>query len=385
MIGIREYAHRYGGGFRAGAAAWPDDGWIDLVIVRRAPRRTVLRLLNCYRQGRHFAGEALAMATEPWFIYRRAKRVTVEPADGRGPLAAITVPGIVSGWDLALEYSSLAMKGTFSLAGLLEDARRHAEEGFPITKSLSDWIAEDTKVDDTGRHNLQRFQGFAKIFYPDGRPLRPMETLRQPELAKSLALLANEGPRVFYEGSLAKALVKGLADVGGLLTDRDFASQRAFFVEPLRTPYRDCVACNLPPNCQGLSSLQILGIFNCFDAKKLGEGTAAFYHVLTEAVKRAFADRERYVTDPDFSGTDFASLLDPDYLASMARSLPMDRGSRYVIKAVKSAVITSSMTMDVLPDLTLSVWQYPSLSTEKLSSLFKARNAPSVRLLLHLI
>lgn len=78
----------YGGGFRAGAAAWPDDGWIDLVIVRRAPRRTVLRLLNCYRQGRHFAGETLALATEPWFIYRRAKRVTIEPADGRGPLAA---------------------------------------------------------------------------------------------------------------------------------------------------------------------------------------------------------------------------------------------------------------------------------------------------------
>ena len=119
------------------------------------------------------------------------KRLSAIPS--RGPLAAITVPGIVSGWDLALEYSSLAMKGTFSLAGLLEDARRHAEEGFPITKSLSDWIAEDTKVDDTGRHNLQRFQGFAKIFYPDGRPLRPMETLRQPELAKSLALLANEG------------------------------------------------------------------------------------------------------------------------------------------------------------------------------------------------
>ena len=83
------------------------------------------------------------------------KRLSAIPS--RGPLAAITVPGIVSGWDLALEYSSLAMKGTFSLAGLLEDARRHAEEGFPITKSLSDWIAEDTKVDDTGRHNLQRF------------------------------------------------------------------------------------------------------------------------------------------------------------------------------------------------------------------------------------
>ena len=260
------------------------------------------------------------------------KRLSAIPS--RGPLAAITVPGIVSGWDLALEYSSLAMKGTFSLAGLLEDARRHAEEGFPITKSLSDWIAEDTKVDDTGRHNLQRFQGFAKIFYPDGRPLRPMETLCQPELAKSLALLANEGARSFYEGSLAKALVKGLADVGGLLTDRDFASQRAFFVEPVRTPYRDCVACNLPPNCQGLSSLQILGIFNCFDAKKLGEGTAAFYHVLTEAVKRAFADRERYVTDPAFSKTDYASLLAPDYLASMARSLPMNGVGNYLLPSL---------------------------------------------------
>ena len=254
----------------------------------------------------------------------------------RGPLAAITVPGIVSGWDLALEYSSKTMKGTFSLASLLEDARRHAEEGFPITKSLSDWIVEDTKLDDTGRHNLQQFPEFAKIFYPDGRPLHPMETLRQPDLAKSLALLANEGARSFYEGSLAKALVKGLADVGGLLSEWDYASQRAFFVEPLRTPYRDCIACNLPPNCQGLSSLQILGIFNCFDAKKLGEGTAAFYHVLTEAVKRSFADRERYVTDPAFAKTDYASLLAPEYLKSMSRSLPMNGVGNYLLPSLSS-------------------------------------------------
>ena len=260
------------------------------------------------------------------------KRLSTIPS--RGPLAAITVPGIVSGWDLALEYSSQTMRGTFSLAHLLGDARSHAERGFPITRSLSDWIVGDTKVDDTGRHNLQQYKGFAKIFYPGGRPLRPMETLRQPDLARTLATIADKGPRSFYEGSLAKALVKGLADVGGLLTEDDFASQRAFFVEPLRTAYRNCTACNLPPNCQGLSSLQILGIFNCFDARALGEGTAAFYHVLTEAVKRAFADRERYVTDPDFSGTDFASLLDPDYLASMARSLPMDRVGNYLLPSL---------------------------------------------------
>ena len=105
-------------------------------------------------------------------------------------------------------------------------------------------------------------------------------------------------------------------------------------MEPERQPYRDFVACNLPPNCQGLSSLQILGIFNCFDAKKLGEGTAAFYHVLTEAVKRAFADRECYVTDPAFSKTDYASLLAPDYLASMARSLPMNGVGNYLLPSL---------------------------------------------------
>ena len=78
----------YGGGFRAAPAARPDDGWLDLVIVRRAGRLDVLRLLNCYKQGGHFMGEALAPATARFFIYRRARRVAVEPADGRGPLAA---------------------------------------------------------------------------------------------------------------------------------------------------------------------------------------------------------------------------------------------------------------------------------------------------------
>ncbi len=247
----------------------------------------------------------------------------------RGPLAAITVPGIVSGWDLALQYSASAMAGTFSLATLLEQARVYAEEGFPLTQSMADWIAEDTKVDDTGRHNLQQYAGFAGIFTPHGRPLQAMETLRQPELAATLALLAEEGPGTFYEGRLAKALVQGLADVGGLLTAKDFAEHKAMFVEPLRTAYRDCTACNLPPNCQGLTSLQILGMLNCFDVQAMGEGSTAWYHVMTEAVKRAFADREKYVTDPAFTKIDYTSLLDPACLADMARSLPMDKVGNY--------------------------------------------------------
>lgn len=252
----------------------------------------------------------------------------------RGPLAAITVPGLVSGWELALQYSSSVMQGAFSLAQLLEKARVYAEEGFPVTRSVADWIAEDTKVDSTGRHHLQRFAGFASTFLPEGRPLQPMETLRQPELAATLAILAEEGPWSFYEGRLAKALVDGLAAEGGLLTEEDFASHRAMFVEPLRTAFRDCTACNLPPNCQGLTSLQILGMLNCFDVPAMGEGSPAWYHLLTEAVKRAFADRETYVTDPAFTTTDYAALLDSGYLADMARSLPMDKAGSYILPSL---------------------------------------------------
>ncbi len=262
----------------------------------------------------------------------RDKKLSAIPS--RGALAAITVPGIVSGWDLALAYSSSAMEGKLSLASLLEDARRYAEEGFPITPSLANWIVEDTQTDNTGRHNLQRFAGFAKIFLPDGAPLKPMDILRQPDLARTLEILASAGSRAFYEGEIARALVRGLAREGGILTEKDLASQKAFFVQPLQTPYREYTACNLPPNCQGLSSLQILGMLNCFDAQALGEGTAAFYHVLTEAVKRAFADRERYVTDPDFSKVDYAALLAPDYLASMARELPMDGVGSYLLPSL---------------------------------------------------
>ena len=264
-------------------------------------------------------------------VYRHMRCAAIP---SRGPLAAITVPGVVSGWELALSYSASAMGGTCSLARLLEDALRYAEAGFPITRSLSQWIIEDTATDDTGHHNLQQYAGFARCFLPDGAPLRPMDILRQPDLARTLATLAKEGPRAFYEGEPARAMVRGLANIGGLLTENDFAGQRAFFVEPLCTPYRDCIACNLPPNCQGLSSLQILGILNRFDPKALGEGTAIFYHVLAEAVKSAFADREIYVADPDFSTADYAALLAPDYLDAMARSLPMDKAGDYLLPSL---------------------------------------------------
>ncbi len=243
----------------------------------------------------------------------------------RGPLAAITVPGVVSGWDKALQYAREHMQARHSLGELLEDALVYAEEGFPVSKSLADWILMDTDTQDTEQRCLQRFPGFARIFLPDGHPLQACTRLRQPDLARSLRLLADQGAAAFYEGELAHALVRGLRDAGGLLTEEDFARHTADWVEPLTTSYRQYTACNLPPNTQGLSSLQILALANTLDLQALGEGSADYYHYLIEATKLAFADRERFVTDPAFMQAPLEHLLSREYIKSQAARMDRSR------------------------------------------------------------
>lgn len=247
----------------------------------------------------------------------------------RGPLAAITVPGVVSGWDKALGYAKEHGLARFSLDELLSDALVYAEEGFPVSKSLADWIVVDTDTQDTEQRCLQRYPGFAKLFLPEGRPLQACTRLRQPDLARSLRILMDQGAAAFYEGELAHALVRGLRDAGGLLTEEDFARHTADWVEPLSTPYRQYTACNLPPNTQGLSSLQILALAATLDMQALGEGSADYYHYLIEATKLAFADRERYVTDPAFVQAPLEHLLSQDYIHRQAARMDRSKAQSF--------------------------------------------------------
>lgn len=246
----------------------------------------------------------------------------------RGPLAAITVPGIVSGWKALWEYSRDRMGGALSFAGLLEDARLYAEEGFPVSSNLARWLRVDTDEGDREERCLQRFPGFARIFYALGRVPAEGEILRQPDLARTLGLLANRGPEDFYEGEIAASLVRGLAEVGGLLDEKDLRDHTCTWVEPLRIPYGDPArhleACNLPPNCQGISSLQILGIIDALKlTRRFQEGSADYLHGMVEATKVAFAMRERLVTDPDFFRAPLADMLDPASFARWAAAIDM--------------------------------------------------------------
>jgi gamma-glutamyltranspeptidase/glutathione hydrolase len=246
----------------------------------------------------------------------------------RGYLAANTVPGILSGWQAAWDYAQASMRSPLAWSTLFEDAIRYAEQGAPVTPSLAHWQTVNCDPNDDRFRHLQRFEGFRRQYLkPDGSPWSIGELLRQPDLAKTLKLLAAQGSKVFYEGEIARAIVADLSANGGLLTLADFAEHRADWVTPLSVPYRDTTAYNFPPNTQGFASLAILNILNHFDVASIPEGSADWYHLLIEATKEAFVDRDRWLTDPEFIDIPLAEILSPARGRAQAARIRMDKAA----------------------------------------------------------
>ncbi len=177
---------------------------------------------------------------------------------------------------------------------------------------------------DAEYQNLQRFSGFREVFAADGAPRRAGTLLRQPDLAATLRAIAAHGAEAFYTGAIGAAMAEELAANGSPLTREDLLRHRPVWVEPLTTRYRDCTACNLPPNTQGLTSLQILNILDRFDPGSIEEGSADYYHLLLEAAKRAIRDRDRHITDPDFVPVPVERLLSAAYADAMRADIRMD-------------------------------------------------------------
>ena len=249
----------------------------------------------------------------------------------RGFLAANTVPGAVSGWDAAYRFAREAMGPGLPWPRLLESAIGYARDGFPVSPGLASWLATDAATTDRESRHLGRFPDFTRTFLkPGGRPYAQGEVMHLPELARTLECLAADGADAFYRGPIAARIADFLQAHGGILTREDFAAHRADWVEPLRVPYRDLTACNCPPNSQGLASLEILNILNRFDVKSLGEGSADHYHLLVEATKQAFADRDRYLTDPDFAPIPVDRLLSAAHAGDQAARIDRARAAREV-------------------------------------------------------
>ena len=243
----------------------------------------------------------------------RKQGLTAIPA--RGYLAANTVPGAVSGWQAAFDYSQSELGGRLPLKDLLADAIGYARDGVPVSSHQQIRGPIDFAPDDTsGFGNIQRFPETKRLFCrPDGTPLRRGDIMRQIDLADTLGAVAEGGARAFYEGETARRITDELLGNGGVLAMEDFVSHRADWAAPISVPYRGHVAFNLPPNTQGMAALGILNILENFELSRIPDNSTAFYHLMAEAVKAAFADRDEWLTDPAFNDIPLDRLLSPEH------------------------------------------------------------------------
>jgi len=244
------------------------------------------------------SGPAAALASRDYYRERGYN----DAIPSRGPLAALTVPGAVEGWRAAHERH-----GKLSWQSLFDDAIRLARDGVAVARSLEEWLAKDVPV-------LQGHPDAARQFLPGGSAPREGDRLRNAGLARSFEVLASQGARDgFYEGEIAERMCSAISSDDSPLRPDDFATFHAEWVQPLSTSYRGLDAWEFPPNTQGFAALEILNILEGYDIDAFGDGTADYYHHAAEAVKVALADRDAWVTDPNYLDIPLDRLTSKDF------------------------------------------------------------------------
>ena len=234
----------------------------------------------------------------------------------QGVLSAST-PGLLDAW-----LSAHEKYGSLPLSQALASAIDLAENGFPVSHVLAQAIADEP--------SLGRFPTSRAIFTRDGRPLQAGEALYQEDLARTFQAIVAGGRDVFYGGDVGRALVNFIQEQGGLMTLQDLEDCRAQWQEPIHTGYRGCTVYEAPPNSSGHVLLQELGLVEQFDLQSLGCNTAESIHLMVEAKKLAFADREAYVADPRFVDVPIQGLVSKEYARERAKLIDPLRAATQV-------------------------------------------------------
>jgi gamma-glutamyltranspeptidase/glutathione hydrolase len=237
----------------------------------------------------------------------------------RGGRAALTVPGTVSGWGAAHRYSVGTMGSRATWASLLAPAIRLARDGFSASPNqvrtsaaFADLFSSDARVE--VRATLW------PIYHPDRLNGGPFV---QRDLARTLETIAGDGAEAFYRGPLARRLAEAAAALGSPLREEDLTQHTADLVVPLHLAYRGGEAVAMPPPTQGFAALSILGLVEGFPLSSLDD--ADYVHLLVEATKLAFADRDRYLADPAAVAVPVEACLAPDRLARRRARIARDR------------------------------------------------------------
>jgi gamma-glutamyltranspeptidase/glutathione hydrolase len=228
---------------------------------------------------------------------------------------SVGVPGSVAGLALALESY-----GTLPLEKVVAPAIHLAEEGIPVTQGMA--IALEA-----AKERMSPWPESMKIFFkPDGSPYEIGDILVQKDLANSLKAIAKEGPKAFYEGKIAEKIAADMKTHGGLITLEDLKNYKAVIREPVRGEYRGYEIVSMPPpSSGGIHVIQILNILENFDIAGMGFNSAATIHHMAEAMKLAYADRSKYLGDPDFNDIPVKGLTSKSYAKKLAESINPER------------------------------------------------------------
>ncbi len=237
-----------------------------------------------------------------------------------GPLSS-SVPGAVAGFDLALRTY-----GTKTYAEILQPAIAAARDGHP----LSVWAAGNHA---SNREKVSRYPS-SHVLLKNGEPFDPGDVFVQTDLARSLEMIAQQGAAAFYQGAIARRIAEFYERQGGLIRYADLAELQAEEAAPVRTMYRGLEVVQSAPNSQGILMLIALNILEGYDLRAMGQNSADYAHVVTEALKLAFADRNQYIGDPRFvKDMPVDGLLSKEYAAARRALIRMDRAIEGVAPA----------------------------------------------------
>ena len=223
----------------------------------------------------------------------------------KGP-RSIAVPGMVAGLALALKNY-----GTMDLPAVMEPSIRLASDGFPVNDLL-------VKMMQKYSQKLSEFPATAEIFLKNGIPYEAGESLSLKELGATYRLIAEKGPDVFYTGQIARAIAAEVQRAGGFITEADLAGYRPELREPVAGSYRGYEIMSMGPSSSGGTHIiELLNILEGYDMARLGHNSAESIHLMTEAMARVFADRERYMGDPAFVSVPLKGLLSKAYAENL--------------------------------------------------------------------
>ncbi len=289
------------------------------------------------------SGEVIVLnANAPSVAAATPDKFTTETAR-RGYLAG-NVPAALKAWDAALERF-----GTMDLAEVLEPAIHYAEEGFPMTVSLSNAIRGSEAL-------LSAIPTSAKVFLPNGRVPQPGEIFKQLDMANVLKRVAEEGVDVFYKGDIARNMADFYQENGGLFTYEDFANCDIEWVKPLRESYRGYDIYTSGGEFCGALILQQLNVIEEFDIKSMGHNNPETLHLMIETTKLAGLERDKYIADPNFVDIPEQGLISKEYAQALRSSLSLEKASTQA------------------PERELDAWDYEESHTTHLGTVDKWGN-----------